>query len=324
MIKSLTVTNYRGSKLKIVLDEAEPSHGLIINNITGIGPSDANLNFSDYSTNDGSEFNSARLEKRSIQISLKLIATDKITVEEARHNTYIFFPTKKEVKLTFETDTRTLYCTGRVEHNTPDIFQQQEIATIDIVCGDPYFYKVMDGYDQKSEEFALLNPAFSSEYANPDDPTDESLSTYFTNEDNPTIETGTYASDNAITKNIINDGDIETGIALNIKFNGGITGNIHIVNNPSDQIIIDTSIVEDLLGESIGAGDEITLSTDPKYRYLKITHDGVDTNILNSLNFDTITWILLHPGDNLITYFIDSGNDLTEAKITYKTLYLGV
>ena len=69
MIKSLTVTNYRGSKLKIVLDEAEPSHGLIINNITGIGPSDANLNYSDYASNDGSEFNSARLEK-SRDISL--------------------------------------------------------------------------------------------------------------------------------------------------------------------------------------------------------------------------------------------------------------
>lgn len=324
MIKSLTVTNYLGKSLKITLSEAEPSHGLLIKNITGIGPADASLNFSDYATNDGSEFNSARLDKRSIQITLMPIETFDITVEKARHNSYVYFPTKKQVRLIFETDERTLYCYGRVEHNTPDIFQQQEIITIDIVCEDPYFYKIVNGFEETHEEFAMINPAFSSEYTHPDDPTDESLSTYFTNEDNPILEFGTYSTTDVLTRDLLNEGDVEAGLLIRINFNGGINGDIHIVNNPQDQIIIDTSEVEELLGDYIGAGDVIEISTDPKYRYAKITHNGIETNILNALNFDTITWIVLYPGDNIVSYYVDSGNDNTEATFIYKTLYLGV
>lgn len=324
MIKSLTVTNYLGKSLKITLTEAMPSHGLLIQSITGIGPADAELNYSDYAINDGSEFNSARLGKRSIQITFMLTANEDVTVEQARHITYQFFPTKKDVRLLFETDERTLYCYGRVEHNTPDIFKQQELATIDITCGDPYFYKIVDGYEDNVVSAALIEGAFSSEYASPSDPSDDSLSTYFTNEGDPNIEFGTYLTTGAITENLKNEGDAEVGFNLKIAFNGPIEGDIIIANANQETIKIRTSVIEELIGSSISQGDVIKLSTDPKYRYLTLTKSGEEMNVLNALDFDNLTWLTLSPGDNLITYYVDNGEDTTEATFSYKILYLGV
>lgn len=324
MIKSMMVTNYRGKSLEVTLSEAEPSHGLLIKNITGLGPSDAILNYSDFASNDGSEFNSARLEKRPIQITFMLTANENTTVEEARHRTYVYFPTKKQVRLVFKTDTRTLYCYGRVEHNTPDIFQKQELEVIDIVCGDPYFYKYTDGGEDKSVDISLVTGAFSSEYSNPEDETDESLDTYFTNEGTPNLEFGKYSSSGILTENLINEGDVETGFEVDIYFGGAIDGNIVISNSSQEMIRIKTSKIEELLGREIAAGDVIHLSTDPKRRYLNIVSGGQTYNILNALDFDNLTWLYLNPGDNLISYYVDSGLDNTQATYRYKTLYIGI
>lgn len=324
MIKSLTITNYLGESLKVTLSEAEPSHGLLIKSITGIGPADATLNYSDYATNDGSEFNSARLDKRSIQIIFMLTATDNCTVEHARHNTYTFFPTKKRVRLLFETDERSLYCYGRVEHNTPDIFQKQELVTIDIVCPDPYFYKIVDGMEDTEIEASLVQAAFSSEYSNPDDPTDESLDTFTTEENTPSIETGVYISEGVISNILSNEGDVDTSFKAFIHFNGGITGNIVISNSNQELIRIKTNVIETLIGASIASGDVIELDTDPRGRYLKINKNGEVINVLNALDFDNLTWLTIHPGDNVINYRVESGADNTDILYIFKTLYLGV
>lgn len=324
MIKSLTVVNYLGKKLTVKLSEAFPSHGLLISSITGLGPSDAILNHSDYATNDGSEYNSSRLDKRPIQITFMLTANEHITVEEARHITYKYFPTKKEVKLIFETDTRTLYCTGRVEHNTPDVFNKQETATIDIVCGDPYFYKYSETGDAEVIEYELVSEAFSSEYLSPDDAEDETLRTFYTNEDDANLEMGVYNSTGIITQNIINGGDDNTGFILTIYFNGGIEGNIIISNSNNERILIKTSVIEEMVGSPLAAGDVITLSTNRKKRYLTLVKNGETINILNALDFTTLTWLELIPGDNLISYYVDNGNDYTSATFSFKNLYIGV
>lgn len=63
-------------------------------------------------------------------------------IERSRHQSYRYFPVKKPVTLTFETDTRTSQITGYVESNDPDIFSDREGTKISIVCPQPFFESV--------------------------------------------------------------------------------------------------------------------------------------------------------------------------------------
>lgn len=311
MIKSLTVVNYRGEKLKVTLTEADPAHGLLIKDITGLGPADAVLNASEYASNDGSEFNSARLESRSIQITFLLTNEAGNTIEQARHNTYKFFPTKRPVRLIFETDERTTYIDGRVEHNVPTVFTDKESATIDIKCFDPYFYKYSeDGNSEEVLEFMSVSPAFHFEE-------DGSLETPF--------EVGRYGYDGgSIIDTVQYEGDSETGFIFKIRFIGSILGDIVLSRYHSTEYFkIDLAKLTALVGAP-GAGDEIEISTYQDHNYAKIIQNGVETNILNAVDLAGSTWLLLYPGENTFVYAITEGPDYTQFSISYKTRYQGV
>ena len=310
MIKSLTIVNHRGEQLKVTLTEADPAHGLLIKDITGIGPSDAVLNYSDYASNDGSEFNSARLDKRSIQITFLLTNEGGISIEQARHNTYKYFPTKKPVKLIFETDERTIYIDGRVEHNTPTVFSDKEAVVIDVTCGDPYFYKYNENNSEEVLEFMMISPAFHFE-------SDGELETPF--------EVGRYGyNSGSITDTIQYEGDSETGFLLKIKFIGTIIGDIILSRyNSTEYFKIDLAKLTALVGAP-ASGDEIEISTYRDHNYAKITQNGVETNILNAIDLEHSTWLVLEPGENTFTYAITEGSDYTQFSISYKAKYQGV
>lgn len=311
MIKSLTVVNYLGEKLKITLSEADPAHGLLIKEITGIGPAGAILNFSDYASNDGSEENSARLDKRPIQIILLFTDAAGNTIEEARHNSYRFFPTKKSVRLIFETDTRTIYTEGKVEHNVPIVFSDKEATTIDIQCGDPYFYKYNTGKDTETVELMSVLPAFhfgeNGELETP-------------------FEVGSYISSGGQLIETINyNGDCETGFIAKVKFIGTVTGDIMLSRYGSQEFFrVKTDVLTELIGHSPSNGDELVFCTEPERNYAKFIQNGREINVLNAIDLVNSTWLTLHPGENVFVYAVLSGQDYTQLSITYKTRYQGV
>lgn len=310
MIKSLTVVNYRGEKLKITLTEADPAHGLLIKDITGIGPADAILNSSDYASNDGSEFNSARLDKRSIQIVFLLTTEGGITIEQARHNAYRLFQNKKQVKLIFETDTRTISIDGRVEHNQPVIFSDKETVTVDIQCFDPYFYKYSTHGDKETVDLMAVSPAFHFEQ-------DGELETPF--------EVGIYGYDSGqIIETIDYEGEAENGFIGTIKFVGSIIGDIVLSRYQSTEYFkIDLTKLT-AMGLTPANGDEIVFCTEPERNYAKIIQNGIETNILNAVDLAGSTWLLLYPGENTFVYAVTEGSDYTQLSISYKTRYQGV
>lgn len=137
MLKSVTVINFKGDKL--LLDLFNPwSSGIIIQNIDGIGPGQADINTTDMATGDGAWYNSSRLQTRNITMTLKPIRDP--MVETNRHKIYRYFPVKTKVSLQFITDERDLTVEGYVENCEPTIFSQSETLAISILCPDPYFY----------------------------------------------------------------------------------------------------------------------------------------------------------------------------------------
>lgn len=162
MLKSVTITNYRGESVvyKIEGVDVNDNNGLLITNIDGLGPVKADINMTKLVTSDGSIFNSARLEPRNIVIEARF--TNATSIEDARQLSYKFFPIKKQVTIRVETDNRIAETTGYVESNEPNIFSEESDVQISILCESAFFYSP----DKDVTTFSGVEAKFEFVYEN--------------------------------------------------------------------------------------------------------------------------------------------------------------
>lgn len=307
MIHSLLIRNYKGDELNINLTDAEPSHGLLIERIEGLGPANAQLNMSDYATIDGAVFNSARLEKRIIDFTLRF--AESISVEESRHITYKYFPIKQPITLIFTLDSRIARIEGYTQANTPDIFSPTEKTVVTVECEDPYFYE--DG------EGAITTTSFGTEKAAFEFP--------FLNEgEEPQIEFSIINRQG--TQNIFYEGDAPAGIIMRIHVVEQGVGNIIISSElRQETFYINTSKIASIVGSALRSGDEIIISTKKRERYIHLLRNGVETNILNAVDLSLSEWFELYNGDNVFSYSVSgSTEDYVLFSIENQTIYEGV
>lgn len=302
MIKTVKATNYVGESVTIVLTEAFPEHGLILREIEGLGPATATINTTSLATNDGSLFNSARLENRNLVISF--LFSNAPTIEDARQNTYKYFPIKRTVKLAIETDNRMIYAIGQVESNEPDVFSDQEGCSISIICTDPYFYSE----ETHTTIFNGIEPVFEFVYEN------ASVDEYLT-------EFGSIENSNE--RVIYYEGGSEVGMVMTIHALDKAT-NITIYNLLTrEHITIDTNKLAQITGSGIVMGDDIIISTVRGEKSAYLLRFGQYTNILNCITRDS-TWFQLRKGDNVLAYIAETGMEALQFKIENKIRYEGV
>lgn len=297
MIKSISVTNENNETLLLELT-APGNSGFVLLGAEGLGPPKAVINTTELATNDGAVYNSAKATSRNILLYLKFLW--KPTIEAMRRESYRFFRVKSEVKITIETDERTVETYGRIESNEVSIFSSSEGSQISIICPDPYMY---------SEETTVttlsgIEDLFEFEFSN------ESLT-----ED--LIVFGNIQSNEG--QNIYYDGDSPIGIDIYIKTNGDVT-NLTIYNSNTRELM---TINTDKLGGPLIAGDKVHISTRRGNKRVILTRSGVDSNIMNALDFP-ITWFTLQRGDNVFAFKADSGESNVEMTIENKTIYEGV
>lgn len=305
MIKSVTITNYLGESVKIELADGDPEHGMIIKNITGLGPPKANVSMTDLATMDGSMFNSARVEKRNITISMLFTFAPK--VEDSRQRTYKYFPIKKPLTFLIETDNRIVETVGIVETNEPDIFSKDESNQISLVCDDPYFYSAGENGHNITVFFGI-EPLFEFIFSN------ESVT-------EPLLEFGSI--ENETEKTIYYDGDSEIGITINIHATGS-AGNITIYNTGTREVMkIDAGKIESLTGSGIITGDDIIITTMRGNKKITLLRNGIYTNILNALDKDS-DWFQLTKGDNIFAYTAEYGAENLQFTIENQIIYEGV
>lgn len=300
MIKSITATNFRGESIKMVLTEPWDS-GFIVESIDGLGAPKADINITDISGADGGLFNSARVPSRNITIKLRFL--EKPDIETTRQNSYKYFPLKKQLTLTIEEDHRTASIDGYVESNEPDIFSEEEGCQISLLCPNPYF---------KSEDnitvFAGLEGLFEFPFSN------ESLSEKL-------LIMGEYRTD--AFRDIIYNGDVDTGIQVLIHCYGPAT-NISIINGTSREVLtINTSKIETITGAGLGVGDDIVVSTIRGNRFIMLYRNGKYYNILNSVDKNS-AWPQLYSGVNTFNYTAESGTNDLYFKIINNVLYEGM
>lgn len=307
MIYSIVVTNYLGDRIKLELGKPDVS-GFLIKSITGLGPAKANVNTTEVSTNDGSLFNSARLSQRNIVLDMVFINTVYgESIEDLRQKSYKYFPLKKSVKLTIETDNRYVKTTGYVESNEPNIFSSQEGTQISIICPDPYFYSAGEDGNNVTN-FYSIDPMFEFPFSN------ESL-------DEPLLVFGEIQikTEGVITYH----GDSEIGVMIYIHAIGPAT-NINIYNTETREVMrINTEKISSLTGKGIVASDDIVINTAKGEKSITLIREGVSYNILNCLDKNT-DWFTLAKGDNIFAFTADSGVTNLHFRVENKVIYEGV
>lgn len=306
MLRSITVINHRDESLYLELTNPWDT-GLIIKNITGIGPPKANINTTDLAITDGSIFNSARAGSRNIVFQFQLTEDPETNlVETVRQRTYKYFPLKKEITLIFETDHRVATIEGYVESNEPDIFQKDETIQISIVCPNPWFY---------TEDKTIVLNGVDSEFSFP-----------FSNE--------------SLTDNLINFGEIVSSVGIQYYYDGdvdsGVVFHLHATDTVKDitlynmitkeKMIISTGVIKTIVGgeeDDMISGDDIYLSTLSGDRYIYLIRSGKEYNILPALPKIT-DWIHLVKGFNAFGYLASSGKSNLGIEVLTKALYEGV
>lgn len=301
MIKTVKVTNYLGESITLELGRPEKS-GLLVREISGLGPSKANVNISDLSTGDGGIYNSARVTSRNIVFTLDIL--DQPNVETMRQMTYKYFPIKKKLKLLFTTDNRVCEIYGYVEANEPNIFSKTQQTQISVICPDPYFYSVYD----YTTIFYGVESLFEFPFSN------ESLVTNL-------LEFGEIQ--NKTENNIYYQGDADVGVVIEIRATGVAT-DVAIYNmNTREVMKIDSAKLLTLTGSGIVMGDEIYISTVRNDKYVLLFRDGEYINILNTLEKRT-DWFQLVKGDNIFAYTAEFGLTNLQFKVKNKLVYEGI
>lgn len=302
MIKYIAVTNDFGEQLKVTLSDIEPSSGLFITEIEGLGPVKADIKMTDLAAQDGSKYNSSKANKRNIVVHFRFVTEN---IEEARQLTYTYFPLKRKVTFYIETDSRMAETEGYVESNEPEIFSEAETAAISIVCESSWFNDASPDGIQILPFSDLVN-LFEFE---------------FSDDNSPSI---IFSAIELKRENVINyRGEAETGVVMDIYAGGPFTNPTIYNNITREKMTINTTKVASIVGSEIVSGDIIQISTVKNDKYIKLIRAGKEYNILNALDKDA-TWFTIHPGDNIFSYTAETGELNMQFEMRAQVLYQGV
>ena len=252
--------------------------------VTGVTPLPVNINSSVNATSDGSTINSMRTDNRNIVLYVAIQGD----VERNRLNLYKYFPYKKQISIYCKTDTRNVYIEGYTELIDIKLFSNQQVAQISIICPQPYFKDI----NELITSFSQVESLFSFPFSIPG--------------------TGTELSiiGNDIRKNIINTGEVDTGMIIELFA-------ISEVVNPVIYDVLNRTHIK--LDFTMHSNDIIYINTYSGQKSITLLRDGVESNIISYLTY-TSNWLTLSQGDNVFTY--DAERGASNIKLTFRTLTL--
>lgn len=257
---TLSVENTYGDILELTNNPA-----YCISNVDGIDPPEATINTARNAGADGSVFNSAYMNNRTITITMAINGP----AEANRIELYRYFKSRFPLRLHYSNGSRSVYIDGYIQSMQIAFFDQKQTAQIVIECPQPLF----NGSALSVQEFSNVQALFEFPFSIP--------------------QAGIQFSEILpyVEKSIINDGDVETGVVIEVKAVGPVV-------NPK---IYDVDTNESfILNMTMSEGDLITINTRRGEKSVKLTSGGVTTNIVGYLQ-DGSTWFNLLPGDNVFT-----------------------
>lgn len=301
MIKTVRIRNPAGNILELDLRSSVDDHGLVIFNMSGLGPAKATVNGQGGPNFDGVRVSSTRVDARHITMTLAVSEHITSLEETAKDKIYTFFPIKQQIIFGIETDSKDVYTAGIIESNEFNQFAKVENAVISIYCPNPYFIDTEEIVVTISADGAI--PLFEFPFSN------ESLS-------DPLMQFG-YITD-LPTGFIDYYGEVETGADIILEFLGAATDIVITNTNGAQQMTIDLSTVGPTQNY-----DQIFINTRVGEKSIYFVRNQVWTNMINDVGIDD-DWIQLRPGNNTVIINAATGVDNINTEVRYRPLREGV
>lgn len=279
----LSVENKYGEVLEL---SQNPNY--VIKLIDGIDPPDAVINTARNANADGSVFNSAYVDNRTITITLAINQP----TEANRIALYKYFKSKYPVTIYYENDSRNVKISGYVQQVPVQYFAKKELFQVTILCVNPYF----EGVEQETTMIDSAEALFEFPFE---------------------IEAPiAFSEQNEIREEVvINNGDVETG-ALFILHAKGTVVNPSIVNMDTNEVFA--------FNVTLSMGDEIRLNTVVKQKsVLLYKANGTVQNLIGSV-YAGASWFQLRPSGNVFSILASSGLSNLDAAIYSSDKYQGV
>lgn len=262
-----------------------------IKEVSGLDPPEAIINKTRNANTDGSEFNSSYLNDRQIIITMTIEAP----AEENRNNLYIYFRSKKAVKIAYKNGIRDVFAKGIVKDIDVQFFAKKQIAQITIDCMNPYFLENEDASGDISATQQLFEFPFAIEEPIP-------FSEISTTEPIEVVNEGNDPTGVIITITPISSRSIYGPIYVK-NLTNGLTFKINLILHQGESLIIDS-----IKGE----------------KSVKKIDGSTETNVINEMN-RTSEWIELIPGINrLLITEGTTGIPQNNASISFTPKYQGV
>lgn len=282
---SLTLENMHGDQLTFGMNSP-----FTISEIQGLNPPDATINTSQVALIDGAKYNSAKVNMRQLMIAFAI----EYNAAYNRIQVYKVLKSKQWVRMYYNGDQRDVYIDGYISAINVTHFAMKQVVTCTILCPSPYFQAAQMIVNELKNIVSAFHFPFSS--------TEE-----------PQIVFGYFSNDVGVT--IPNDGDVETGMIIEMYARSPIT-------NPK----IFNYITQDFIGVNyeMETADLITIDTRKGYKTATLLRHGVETNIFNYV-MPNSTWLQLEASGSTFVYEVASGV-LGDLLVTFKhsNLYEGV
>ena len=259
--------------------------------IEGIDTTEFNVNASDNATYDGGVILSKRITKRPISISADYNGRDLVG---KRQELIKFFNLKDEGMLIVEFGEIKRAIKYHIEKlNLPLENVYQGITfNIDLICLEPFFKNINESRVDLSNWIGKFHFPLILK--------------------NDGIILGLKEPN--LMANIINDGDVETGLKIVITANSECNSP-KIVNAVTGEFM---EINVDLL-----SGDRIIIDTNQGTKSIKRERNGITTSVLAFLNIES-TFLKIRVGDNMLTYTAKENPDALSINFYYNPCYLGI
>ena len=257
--------------------------------VSGLNPPSASLFTSKSPNRKGLKHNGSTLNERVVVIQIKLHGD----IEESRNALYSWVEPEQYCKIYYRNGVKNVYCEGYVQDCSIDLFTDNEIVNVEILCGDPY----LKDFNEIFIEISQIIKQFTFSFAI----------------DSRGIPFSTHKESNVTS--VFNSG-AETGARFYIRCQEPITSlTIYDADNTARRFDI---------RYAFEIGWQIIIDTDASPKTVKaIKPDGTAVNILRYVKGNP-TWFNLKKGNNQFGYIANDGAAAVEMKIGFTTKYLGV
>lgn len=263
----------------------------LLQNCDGIYEASHNVSTEDNTNMDGATYLGTTIKMRNIVLTL----ADESNSYKKRDLLYQLFKPKSPGTFRYEDGDEIREIEYYPESVVFTKVGTAQVATVSLLCPDPYFYDLDDSVAMMAE----FLPSF-----------------HFAHEFKASKEELGYRQKEKIMTiaNYIGVGG--TGMTIEISCTGAVTNPVitHIETDKSITIGTDSKPL------SMEAGDKVAISTYDGNKHVYLTHDGTTTKINNYLSEDSVFLQLGH-GENSIGYSAKEGVDNMIVRITYKLRY---